>query len=555
MQLLVAYIAIAPFLKVTYNYYKIQLIKRKRAMNMDIGKNIYKLRNFYKLTQEQFAEAIGVSRQAVQKWESGTAVPDIEHILKISESFGISLDALIKSLDKRAIEEMRYDRQIQAEYDHLHEWESYPAQLLVEYQQSVDEGIDVEQYKGLFEEIYKMPKSKEKEKMANILFDFVVRLPQRSNYKYVEPSELDKIKALRETHDNRVYDVPNNYKEKLYGAWVGRICGCLLGKPIEGRSRSDIAALLKSGNNYPMQRYILSTDVTDEMINKLGYSKNSCWADNISCAPVDDDTNYTVLANVLVEKYGRDFTPNDVANAWLNLQSKNAYCTAERVAYRNFINGFLPPNSAFYKNPYREWIGAQIRGDYFGYINPGNSAMAAEMAWRDASISHVKNGIYGEMLIAAMIAHAAVCDDIEQIISAGLAQIPTTSRIYEALQSVILDYKSGESYDEFSKKLHNLYDESKPYYWCHTISNAMIVIAALLHGKGNFGKSICMAVQTGFDTDCNGATVGSIIGMRNGIEAIEEKWISPIKGELDTSIFGIGKVKISDIVEKTLSHI
>lgn len=115
----------------------------------------------------------------------------------------------------------------------------------------------------------------------------------------------------------------------------------------------------------------------------------------------DDDTNYTVLSQIIVECRGREFTPYDVAGTWLSAQLRDAHCTAEKVAYINLINGYFPPDSAMYKNPYREWIGAQIRGDYFGYINPGNPEKAAEMAFKDACVSHTKNGIYGEMFVAA----------------------------------------------------------------------------------------------------------------------------------------------------------
>ena len=64
-----------------------------------------------------------------------------------------------------------------------------------------------------------------------------------------------------------------------------------------------------------------------------------------------------------------------------------------------------------------------------------------------------------------------------------------------------------------------------------------------------------MAVETGFDTDCNGATVGSILGMANGIGAIPDDWKKPINDRIHTSIFGVGTVSISQCVEKTLTHV
>jgi ADP-ribosylglycohydrolase len=244
-----------------------------------------------------------------------------------------------------------------------------------------------------------------------------------------------------------------------------------------------------------------------------------------------------------------------MSRAWLDLQPKESYCTAERIAFRNFVRGILPPQSAEYKNVYREWIGAQIRGDYFGYINPQKPEIAADMAFRDACISHIKNGIYGEMWASAMIACAFSTSNMEDIIRGGLGQIPKTSRLYEAIENVIDWYNDGLSSDEVFNKIYERFNDKDGHDWCHTISNAMIVAAALLCGEGDYSKTICMAVQAGFDTDCNGATVGSIVGITNGVEGIDKKWTDPICNTLQTTIFGIDKVKISDCVKKTIEHI
>lgn len=521
---------------------------------MSIADNIAKLRMVNNISQEKFAEKVGVSRQAVQKWESGMTAPDINNIIIIAKKFGVSADALLLDSDSRIVEELKFEKEISPNYESMHPWDVYCKQLGVEYLQCVSEGRDIEEYKPLFEQACRLPDGAAKQKIAEGMFELVMSAPIKADFAFTEPSDKQSIFNL--ARGNKELKRPEKavFAKKVEGAWYGRIAGCLLGKPIEGIRTNELIPFLKETGNYPMHRYIKNSEITDEIINKYNFrfdGKN--YPDNINCAPSDDDTNYTVLGQVIIEHHGRDFTPHDVAKTWLIHQPQSAYCTAERVAYNNFVNGFMPPVSAIYKNPYREYIGAQIRADYFGYINPANPRLAAEMAWRDASISHVKNGIYGEMFVAAMLAGAAVTDNFEKIIEIGLGEIPTTSRLFDAINRVLQMYRSGKSADFVFKAIHNEWDEGPNFNWCHTISNAMIVTAALLYGR-DFANSICLAVQTGFDTDCNGATVGSIYGMAKGIESIPNEWIAPLNGRLATQIMGVGAADISAFVQKTLPH-
>ena len=61
-----------------------------------LSEKIYKLRKKSGLSQEQLAEKLNVSRQAISKWESGTAVPESEKLITISDYFGVSVDYLLK---------------------------------------------------------------------------------------------------------------------------------------------------------------------------------------------------------------------------------------------------------------------------------------------------------------------------------------------------------------------------------------------------------------------------------------------------------------------------
>lgn len=69
------------------------------AVMVEFGERIYNLRKKSGLSQEEFADKLGVSRQAVSKWETGQSVPDSEKAAAIGSFFGVSLDWLINGVE------------------------------------------------------------------------------------------------------------------------------------------------------------------------------------------------------------------------------------------------------------------------------------------------------------------------------------------------------------------------------------------------------------------------------------------------------------------------
>lgn len=431
--------------------------------------------------------------------------------------------------------------------------------IVVEKEQCLDEGRDISSVVDELDQLAEADFTLEaNQRHAEDLFDRIQSLPMLSDYARREPSDLESIKAER---PEPVSLPANNLSadallDKALGAWQGRASGCLLGKPVEGKRAWQIEKYLKSQGRWPLSAYFSAT-ADDDIAKECGFDRSSLalYEEGIDKMPEDDDTNYTVTGLAIVKQSGKSFTPENVASFWLNNIPLFHVCTAERVAYRNLANSIPPPQSAYFRNAYREWIGAQIRADFFGYVNPGNPEKAAEFAWRDASISHIKNGIYGEMWVAAMIAAAYVCDDVETVIRAGLAQIPSTSRLTSAIENILNQYKSGMSYEDAVSDLQSRWNENSFHHWCHTISNAEIVAISLIWGNKDFEKTICRSVMPGLDTDCNGATSGSILGTMLGAKRLPAKWISPMNDTLITGVAGFNSVSLTFMAQETVDLI
>ena len=427
--------------------------------------------------------------------------------------------------------------------------------LRTEQQQLEDEGRDIRSVAAEFARLRaeEMPMDDQFQRAANELMDCSRLLPIRPDYPYIEPSDLEAIR-LQRTEGPRQLTIPSSEAIRLdhiQGAWLGRIAGCLLGKPCEGTRRPKMLELLNRAGCKEIPDYLWKLPgLTEKDYQELGLA---WWWDNYhdtQSFPGDDDTNYTVMAMALVKQKGINFKPSDMADFWMgNIPIMRTY-SAERVAYRNFINNVEPPESATYRNPFREWIGAQIRGDLFGYMALGQPELAAELAWRDASISHVKNGIYGEMWVAAMLAAAMTQTDVRRVIEIGLTEIPEKSRLHEAVTDIMNRHAVGVPYFATLDYIHQRWDESWSHHWCHTISNAQIVTMGLLYGEGDYEKAITRAVLTCFDTDCNGATVGSIMGMMLGSKALPEKWTGQMHDTIHTDLPGYQTAKISQLAEE-----
>jgi len=374
-------------------------------------------------------------------------------------------------------------------------------------------------------------------------------LSPKVDFPYVEPSILGEIRASRprgprrmkvDLSDKELYD-------RIYGAWLGRCAGCLLGKPVEGWSREKIEGYLKLARAYPLQKYFpLISQVPEEYsIHSAG---KRCTLGNIQQMVRDDDTDYTILGLHILEEHGLDFTTEDMAEEWLTHLPYRQVYTAERAAYKNLVNGIHPPASAQYRNPYREWIGAQIRADMWGYVTPGMPEWGAELAFRDASLSHVKNGVYGEMFVSAMLSAAFVANDIEEIVEVGLSEIPEGSRLAEVMRDTMR--WSGE-FADWREAWSRVMEKDGHYHPVHTINNAAMVLLGLLYGKGDYERGVTISVMGGLDTDCNGATAGSILGATLGAKALPEKWVNPLNDRIESFVLGFNNSRISDLAKRT----
>lgn len=88
--------------KALLKYLKSKEVRAEKTLTRkSLGEVLYTHRTACKMTQEFVAETIGVSRQAVSKWENGTSDPSTANLIALAKLYGISADELIKEVSEK----------------------------------------------------------------------------------------------------------------------------------------------------------------------------------------------------------------------------------------------------------------------------------------------------------------------------------------------------------------------------------------------------------------------------------------------------------------------
>jgi ADP-ribosylglycohydrolase/transcriptional regulator with XRE-family HTH domain len=509
-----------------------------------------------RVTLEDIANHVGVSTAAVSQALSGKGAlspATRQRILQVVEELAYQPDQVAQNLARRHATQAGGKLLKRSREKHIP-----PPGIMVFYnitellevvhleiQQREQEGFEVGQIRAMLESWTRPTKQK--------LYDLYSRLlstTPRPNFSYQEPETLLDIQKARPNGPRMecVSISSSDLYDRVYGAWLGRVAGCVLGKPLQaGWSRSKIIQYLHQANSYPLVNYVPRLVPPPEGFEFKPEAEGT-FQGEIHGAPYDDDTDYTLLSLLLLETYGLDFKTTDVATEWLRRIPYYCTFTSERSVYRNLVWNVHPEEAACYVNPDREFVGARTRADLYGYIAPAKPELAAALAYTDTSLSHTKNGIYSAMLMAAMLSWTFMTDDIEEIIQVGLSEIPANSRMAEAVRDVLEIRRQS---DDWELAYEHLILKFGAYSPIHAINNTIWVLLALLYANGDFNRAMGIAVSCGMDTGSNAASVGSLMGLMIASSRIPAHWTQPLNNTLNTALSHFEETHISELARRT----
>ena len=325
----------------------------------------------------------------------------------------------------------------------------------------------------------------------------------------------------------------DEYRDKMKAAWLGQMAGVGWGAPTEFKYVDEIIPQEKVPPWDP------------EMINQHG----------------NDDlyVEQTFLASM--DQYGLDVSPQqagiDFANTGYGLWAAN------KRGRENLRSGIAPPESSHpqYSDNCDD-IDYQIEADYSGIIAPGMPTVAIELGEKFGRIMNYGDGLYGGQFVGGMYAAAFFENDIEKILEAGLACIPSESNYARCVRDVMAWHDQNP--DDWEKTWQLIEDKYRlslefqgfaaqrenVYVPIDAKLNGAYIVLGLLYGNSNMDSTIVISMRGGKDSDCNPSNAAGVLATTIGFRNLPEKFKTALDEERKFSYSKYNFNQLLEVCEK-----
>lgn len=309
------------------------------------------------------------------------------------------------------------------------------------------------------------------------------------------------VKAEKSILADELYD-------KMRGMWLGQLIGNYAGRATEGMHSSDAP----------------NPDSAVPWVVKQEWDG-------------DDDTEIEYVALHILETYGLNCQPQEIAEQWLAHINSSGIYIANKQAWHLMQDGYLPPETG--SRTYNEhWysIDSQIATESLGAISPGCVQSAIDLTDKFASITNTGFPVHTAQFYSAMYATAFFESNVENLVVDGLTVVPRTSRTYQVITDVLSWYfdDTQDGHLDWRATRHKLYEDyqghnslGRYYNWVESTINTGATVLAILYGQGDFKNTIQIGVLAGWDCDCNPATAGGLIGIIKGFSNLPPDLTDP----------------------------
>ena len=286
------------------------------------------------------------------------------------------------------------------------------------------------------------------------------------------------------------------YRNKVLGCWAGKCLAGAIGMPFEG---------------VPFQPNLLLDNI------------------NVQDVP-NDDLELQLVWLVALEKYGLELTLEHLAKYWL--EDIKHGCDEYSIAIRNIKRGIMPPASGWEDNFFHDGMGGAIRSEIWAAVFPGRPDVAGYFAANDSMVDHWGDGVWSEVFLAKAESYLFNDSDMAKALKFSLAELPQSTRLAKAICRVFEIYEQGIDANNakvlITREFYN-------HNFTDCVMNLAFIVYALLWGKGDFMKTILLAINCGRDTDCTAATCGSFLGICYGSKVIPDGLMQQLSSDLGIS--------------------